>query len=250
MKTLTLKREALNQGSLLLVNARHPLPESVDPERLTPFNGTGVLLERRTALVLENLFHTLGCGSFLLPVSGYRTLEEQKQIYASSLAEHGEEFTRKYVALPDCSEHQTGLAIDLALNREPVDFIRPWFPRDGICGRFREKMTSYGFVERYPEGKEGITGIAAEPWHFRYVGIPHAAIMERHGFCLEEYIDYLSLFPADGRHLEIEIQNKSFEIFYQKIGPGEASVTLSLPSSLPFQVSGTNTGGFAVTLWR
>ena len=250
MKTLTLKREALNQGSLLLVNARHPLPESVDPERLTPFNGTGVLLERRTALVLENLFHTLGCGSFLLPVSGYRTLEDQKQIYASSLAEHGEEFTRKYVALPDCSEHQTGLAIDLALNREPVDFIRPWFPRDGICGRFREKMTSYGFVERYPEGKEGITGIAAEPWHFRYVGIPHAAIMERHGFCLEEYIDYLSLFPADGRHLEIEIQNKSFEIFYQKIGPAEASITLSLPSSLPFQVSGTNTGGFAVTLWR
>lgn len=250
MKTLTLKREALNQGSLLLVNACHPLPESVAPERLTPFNGTGVLLERRAALVLENLFHTLGCGSSLLPVSGYRTLEEQKQIYASSLAEHGEEFTRKYVALPDCSEHQTGLAIDLALNREPVDFIRPWFPRDGICGRFREKMTSYGFVERYPEGKEGTTGIAAEPWHFRYVGIPHAAIMERHGFCLEEYIDYLSLFPADGRHLEIEIQNKSFEIFYQKIGPEEASITLSLPSSLPFQVSGTNTGGFAVTLWR
>ena len=250
MKTLTLKREALNQGSLLLVNARHPLPESVAPERLTPFNGTDVLLERRTALVLENLFHALGCGSSFLPVSGYRTLEEQKQIYASSLAEHGEAFTRKYVALPDCSEHQTGLAIDLALNREPVDFIRPWFPRDGICRRFREKMISYGFVERYPEGKEGITGIAAEPWHFRYVGIPHAAIMERHGFCLEEYIDYLSLFPADGRHLEIEIQNKSFEIFCQKLGPAEPSVTLSLPSSLPFQVSGTNTGGFAVTLWR
>ena len=250
MKALTLKREALNQGSLLLVNARHPLPESVALERLTPFNGSGVLLERRTALVLENLFHALGCGSSFLPVSGYRTLEEQKQIYASSLAEHGEKFTRKYVALPDCSEHQTGLAIDLALNREPVDFIRPWFPRDGICGRFREKMTSYGFVERYPEGKEGITGIAAEPWHFRYVGIPHAAIMERHGFCLEEYIDYLSLFPADGRHLEIEIQNKSFEIFYQKLDPEEPSVTLSLPSSLPFQVSGTNTGGFAVTLWR
>ena len=250
MKTLTLKREALNRGSLLLVNARHPLPERVAPERLTPFYGSDILLERRTALVLENLFHALGCGSSFLPVSGYRTLEEQKQIYASSLAEHGEAFTLKSVALPDCSEHQTGLAIDLALNREPVDFIRPWFPRDGICGRFREKMTSYGFVERYPEGKEGITGIAAEPWHFRYVGIPHAAIMERHGFCLEEYIDYLSLFPADGRHLEIEIQNKSFEIFYQKIGPEEASITLSLPSSLPFQVSGTNTGGFAVTLWR
>ena len=138
MKTLTLTRQELNRGSLILVNERYPLPESVAPERLTPFFGSGVLLERRTALVLENLFTALGCGASLIPVSGYRTLDEQKQIYASSLDENGEEFTRKYVALPDCSEHQTGLAIDLALNREPVDFIRPCFPDEGICARFRE----------------------------------------------------------------------------------------------------------------
>ena len=250
MKTITLTRQALNRGSLLLVNASHPLPESVAPERLTPFFGSGVLLERRTSLVLENLFETLGLGASLIPVSGYRTLNEQKQIYASSLAENGEEFTRKYVALPDCSEHQTGLAIDLALNQEPLDFIRPYFPRDGICGRFREKMISYGFVERYPEGKEDITGIAAGPWHFRYVGLPHAAIMMLRGYCLEEYIDYLSLFPAEGPHLEISVQNKNFEIFYQKLSETDGSVTLELPSSLPFQASGTNAGGCVVTLWR
>lgn len=250
MKTITLTRQALNRGSLLLVNASHPLPESVAPERLTPFFGSGVLLERRTSLVLENLFETLGLGASLIPVSGYRTLNEQKQIYASSLAENGEEFTRKYVALPDCSEHQTGLAIDLALNQEPLDFIRPYFPRDGICGRFREKMISYGFVERYPEGKEDITGIAAEPWHFRYVGLPHAAIMMLRGYCLEEYIDYLSLFPAEGPHLEISVQNKNFEIFYQKLSETDGSVMLELPSSLPFQASGTNAGGCVVTLWR
>lgn len=250
MKTITLTRQALNRGSLLLVNASHPLPESVAPERLTPFFGSSVLLERRTSLVLENLFETLGLGTSLIPVSGYRTLNEQKQIYASSLAENGEEFTRKYVALPDCSEHQTGLAIDLALNQEPLDFIRPYFPRDGICGRFREKMISYGFVERYPEGKEDITGIAAEPWHFRYVGLPHAAIMMLRGYCLEEYIDYLSLFPAEGPHLEISVQNKNFEIFYQKLSETDGSVTLELPSSLPFQASGTNAGGCVVTLWR
>ena len=250
MKTITLTRQALNRGSLLLVNASHPLPESVAPERLTPFFGSGVLLERRTSLVLENLFETLGLGTSLIPVSGYRTLNEQKQIYASSLAENGEEFTRKYVALPDCSEHQTGLAIDLALNQEPLDFIRPYFPRDGICGRFREKMISYGFIERYPEGKEDITGIAAEPWHFRYVGLPHAAIMMLRGYCLEEYIDYLSLFPAEGPHLEISVQNKNFEIFYQKLSETDGSVTLELPSSLPFQASGTNAGGCVVTLWR
>ena len=250
MKTITLTRQALNRGSLLLVNASHPLPESVAPERLTPFFGSGVLLERRTSLVLENLFETLGLGTSLIPVSGYRTLNEQKQIYASSLAENGEDFARRFVALPGHSEHQTGLAIDLALNQEPLDFIRPYFPRDGICGRFREKMISYGFVERYPEGKEDITGIAAEPWHFRYVGLPHAAIMMLRGYCLEEYIDYLSLFPAEGPHLEISVQNKNFEIFYQKLSETDGSVTLELPSSLPFQASGTNAGGCVVTLWR
>ncbi len=250
MKTITLTQAALNRGSLLLVNARHPLPECVAPERLTPFLDSGILLERRTALVLENLFKALGCASSLLPVSGYRTLTEQKQIYASSLAENGADFTGKYVALPDCSEHQTGLAIDLSLNQQPVDFIRPFFPRDGICEQFREKMISYGFVERYPEDREGITGIAAEPWHFRYVGTPHAAIMKLHNLCLEEYIDYLSLFPSVGKHLEISILNKSFEIFYQKTDPQDGSVTLTLPSSLPFQVSGTNTGGCIVTLWK
>ena len=66
MKTITLTRQALNRGSLLLVNASHPLPESVAPERLTPFFGSGVLLERRTSLVLENLFETLGLGASLI----------------------------------------------------------------------------------------------------------------------------------------------------------------------------------------
>ena len=148
MKTLLLTRSDLNRGSLLLVNARHPLPESVAPERLTPFFGSGVLLERRTALVLENLFTAIGCGASLIPVSGYRTLAEQKQIYASSLAENGEEFTRKYVALPDCSEHQTGLAIDLALAAPHIDFIRPDFPDTGVCRAFREQAGKYGHSQR------------------------------------------------------------------------------------------------------
>ena len=55
-------------------------------------------------------------------------------------------------------------------------------------------------MERYQEGKEALTGIAPEPWHFRYVGLPHATIMNTHGFCLEEYLDYLKDFPYEGRH--------------------------------------------------
>lgn len=76
-------------------------------------------------------------GDSIVPVSGYRSLNEQMDIYNDSLKDNGEDFTRKYVALPKHSEHQTGLAIDLGLNKEKIDFIRPDFPYDGICGTFR-----------------------------------------------------------------------------------------------------------------
>ena len=263
MKAVTLHREQIYGGSLLLVNSRYPLRQIIPPEQIRPLEQRTVqtfpeqkpapthpeiFLERKTALVLETLFATIGSGSSLLPVSGFRTRKEQEDLYASSLQDHGTAFTESYVALPGHSEHETGLAIDLALNREPVDFLRPYFPRDGICGRFRQKAASYGFVERYPEGKEPLTGIAPEPWHFRYVGLPHASIMETHGFCLEEYLDYLKEFPYEGRHLMVRIENKSFEIFYKK-AEGD-STELTLPGYLPFQVSGDNREGFLFTLWR
>lgn len=274
MKAVTLHREQVYSGNLILVNAQYPLQQSTPPEQIRPlehpqaysenktapphtqesFGHTAALpsscvsLERKTALVLETLFTTIGSGSSLIPVSGFRTRREQEEIYASSLAEHGKDFTESYVASPGCSEHETGLAIDLALNRDPIDFLRPYFPRDGICGRFRSKAASYGFVERYQEGKEALTGIAPEPWHFRYVGLPHATIMNTHGFCLEEYLDYLKDFPYEGRHLEVHVENKSFELFYKK---AEDDLTeLTLPGYLPFQVSGDNREGFVFTLWR
>lgn len=253
MKAVTLRREQVYSGNLLLVNARHPLRQSMTPDQLRPLSGktesrpSQVCLERKTALVLETLFATIGSSSSLVPVSGFRTRQEQEDLYASSLKEHGKAFTESYVAAPGHSEHETGLAIDLALNQEEIDFLCPYFPRDGICGRFRSKAASYGFVERYREGKEALTGIAPEPWHFRYVGLPHASVMDANGFCLEEYLDYLRDFPYEGRHLQVHVENKTFELFYKK---AEDLTRLELPGYLPFQVSGDNREGFIFTLWR
>ncbi len=64
-----------------------------------------------------------------------------------------------------------------------------------ICQTFREKAAKYGFILRYPAGKEHITGIGHEPWHFRYVGVPHAEIMASEGLTLVEYTDFLTGFP-------------------------------------------------------
>lgn len=176
-------------NSLILVNRQHPYTMSVR-QNLTPVLPAfpRILLEREAAHALSRLMEKLGGWGDILPVSGWRSFDEQEKIYLDSLRDNGREFTRQFVALPGHSEHQTGLAIDLGLRGESVDFIRPDFPYDGICQRFRELAPAYGFIERYPAGKEGVTGIAHEPWHFRYVGAPHAESMARQGLCLEEYL--------------------------------------------------------------
>ena len=171
---------------LILVNAQHACPEGL-PD-LVPVGGSPVLLDRQAAQALEALMGPLDGWRSIVPVSGWRSFLQHEAIYAGSLAVNGLVFTQKYVAFPGHSEHQTGLAIDLGLRGPELDFIRPAFPNTGICQRFRERAAGFGFVERYPAGKEPITGIAHEPWHFRYVGPSHARAMVRQGLTLEEYL--------------------------------------------------------------
>lgn len=172
---------------LVLVNREHPWTRG-EPEDLVAVDGGPVLLRSRAAEALNALMAELGDGwREITAVSGWRSRKEQQTIWDQALAEHGETFTGSYVARPGCSEHQTGLAIDLGERRAEVDFLCPEFPDTGICGRFRAAAAEFGFVLRYPAGKEAVTGIAHEPWHFRYVGVPHAARMAARGWTLEEY---------------------------------------------------------------
>ncbi len=173
--------------ALVLVNARHPYAGALPLGELCPV-GRGVFLRREAAGALAALLEEIGAGGRILPVSGWRSGAEQRALWEGSLAANGPAFTQSYVARPGCSEHQTGLAIDVALAAEHIDFIRPDFPYEGICGAFRARAAAHGFVLRYPAGKENITGIAHEPWHFRYVGAPHAERMAAAGLCLEEYL--------------------------------------------------------------
>ena len=122
MKTVTLRKEQIYQGDLLLVNARHPYRDN-SRKFYVSLNSRyeETLLSREAANALQLIFQKISSGNAIVPVSGYRTLEEQVNIYNTSLKDNGEEFTRKYVALPNHSEHQTGLAIDLGLNKPDID---------------------------------------------------------------------------------------------------------------------------------
>lgn len=233
---MKLPETSIHTGSLILVNAAHPFHEPA-PDLVDI--GSGVLLARQPSRVLLQILAHIHRGEQIVPVSGWRSKEEQTAIYTQALRDSGAEFTRQFVALPGCSEHQTGLAIDLALKSGSIDFIRPDFPYSGVCQVFRETAVRFGFIERYPKGKEHITGIAHEPWHFRYVGAPHAEIMQQHSLCLEEYIDFLKAAPYIYHSGETCIR-----ITYCPQGDVEVE------NGTPYTVSGDNIDGSILTEWR
>lgn len=246
MKTIKLTEETMKRGNLILVNAGHPLTSSAAPRCLPVSPDTPkILLEVRAATCLQQLIASVGGQQEITAVSGYRCRQEQQEIYDSSMVEKGPDFTRRFVAVPGCSEHESGLAIDLAKSADHIDFIRPCFPDSGICGSFRRAAGRYGFVQRYMADKETLTGIACEPWHFRYVGYPHAVIMERLQLCLEEYLCYLRRFPWGGNPLKFTADGRTIEIYWAS-GQGE----IGIPDQRLGEVSGTNAGGHVITLWQ
>ena len=249
MKTIILEKEKVYCGTVLLVNAGHPIKEK-EAAGLMPadMHFPDILMRRDAANALQFIIKKISAGNAIVPVSGYRSSEEQAAIYEGSLKDRGKEFTKKYVALPDHSEHQTGLAIDLGQNKEDLDFICPCFPYDGIYGEFRRTAPDYGFIERYAKDKEDITGISHEPWHFRYVGWPHSKIITEKGFSLEEYIEFIKSYQDDCRFVYEPDYGTGIEIYY---APANGSQTLVvMPETCLYQISGNNTDGFIITVWK
>ncbi len=243
---LALEREDVYRGALMLVNRAAPL-RLPTPEASLAELAPGVLLERQAALLLQKALEASGAAGRVLPISGYRSGAQQQKIYDDSLREHGPEHTAAYVALPGCSEHQAGLAVDLAHAAESSDIVTPGFPQMGACLRFAQAAPRYGFVERYPKGKEHVTGIGYEPWHFRYLGAPHAQLMAERGLVLEEYHEWLRAFPFHQRPLHCDAHGRGFRIGYVAAQRGQTEIELS---GEPYTLSGNNVDGFIVTVWE
>ena len=124
--------------------------------------------------------------------SAYRSEAAQQKIVDEFTEKYGEEYVKSYVAVPGYSEHHTGLALDLYFivgdktvyeNEDLVQYPDIWEV-------IHKKLPGYGFILRYPEGRDKITGVSYEPWHIRYVGSPETAeeITEQ-GVTFEEYLE-------------------------------------------------------------
>ncbi len=161
---------------ILIANRQYYMPENFDP---------GI----RTELMIqfERMKDDMDAEGMIIDIgSGYRTYDYQLGVIERNTERYGEEDTLRSVAPAGHSEHQTGLAIDI-INDQPETNIANSFKdtEEGIW--LAENSYRYGFILRYPEGKEDVTGYVYEPWHFRYVGEEMASRIFESGLTLEEF---------------------------------------------------------------
>ena len=129
-------------------------------------------------------------GYELLARSGYRAYKTQVMLYDANVREHGEEYASRFSAKPGTSEHQTGLAMDIS--SPVVNYqLEQEFGKTAEGRWTAENAHRFGFIIRYPEGKEDLTGYSYEPWHLRYVGKALADEIYKKNLTLEEYYSKL-----------------------------------------------------------
>ncbi len=180
---------------LVLVNKTHKLPDDweskvVLKEATNRYGETYKVEEKALEQFLKLQKECADEGIYIELDSTTRSVAEQQKLWDDWTIEKGEEYVKKYVAVPGYSEHHTGLAIDICLvvDGKRVDDNDDMIAQREIFAKIHEKLAKYGFILRFLEGKEAETGYAYEPWHFRYINDPVLAqeIMDK-GISFEEY---------------------------------------------------------------
>jgi len=232
-------QDQVYQGDLLLVNKQYPVHEdSVKSDIVTLFDqkdlvqgygllDTSIRLSESVAHKFNKMIKAAekdGVNHFLIS-SGYRDFEEQEQLYA----EKGSDY-----ALPaQYSEHNLGLSLDIGSSQSEMS--------KATEGKWLEKNAwKYGFILRYPKDKTEITGIKYEPWHFRYVGLPHSAIIQEKGIVLEQYLDLLK----ENSEISTVVDGKTYTVNYY---PVSGYTSIKIPKEGQYKTSGDNMDGVIVT---
>ncbi len=181
---------------LVLVNEDNRLPDGFEDtiELVSVENAVGdqYQIEKKTyeafLRLREDLLKNDGIQTELISI--YRTVKQQQETFERYLNQFGLEYANKYVAKPGHSEHHTGIAIDVGimLDGKLLRTIEDMLSVDHLFQTVQKKLPEYGFILRYPKGKEAVTKIGYESWHFRYIDSPELAKkITQQGICFEEY---------------------------------------------------------------
>ncbi len=204
-----------NKWAMFLVNSSNPLPKDYDSRietRVVFESWREYYLDVRAADYLESMIAAAKeDGIDLLVVSAYRTIEYQQQNFDKSVqdrVDRGMSYDDAYadtlaeVALPGESEHNAGLALDIMVE-EYQNMDDDGFEDTEAFAWLDKHAAEYGFILRYPKGKQDITGIIYEPWHYRFVGLYYADEIKKSGLCLEEYYEQQGWLDEDGKAVKM-----------------------------------------------
>ena len=175
-----------------IVNKNKPYKKKkIDLVETLDKDNNKVLLEKEAFNYYEQLKKYLKTiGIEIVINEAYRSIEDQEKIVEEFKNIYDEDILYKKVAVPGYSEHHTGLAIDIGLifdkKEEEEENIKI---REALYQEMHKHISKFGFILRYPKGKEEITGYSYEPWHIRYVGIIPATIIYQNNLTLEEYVN-------------------------------------------------------------
>lgn len=178
------------EWNLIVVNRWNEIPEDYSVTLTELSNGQKV--DSRIYPNLQEMFDAMRAeGIYPIVREGYRTAEEQQRLLDDKIyayvkegysRKRAEKLAKAWVAMPGTSEHQLGIAVDINADksRSANEDVYQWLAKNAY---------EYGFILRYPQGKEDITGVEYEPWHYRYVGTEAALDIFNSQICLEEYME-------------------------------------------------------------
>ncbi len=198
-QTETTEEKASVIDYMVLVNKENALPDKWEDEvsltKSTNSLGDEVQTESRAYDAYLELKKDLEADGVYVDLdSAFRGVEAQKKIVEDFTKKYGETYVKQYVAVPGFSEHHTGLALDLYLNIDGKDVYmnEDMVEYPEIWEKIHAKLADHGFILRYLEGKESVTGFNYEPWHIRYIdNVDLAKEITEKGITLEEYLGKL-----------------------------------------------------------
>lgn len=227
---------------LMMIDDKHRVQEYSQEDAIKRFNlvetfpslpvkSSNLLMEKTTFEETKKWVELANEKGYtdLIIISGYRSYEEQKELYEESI-------DKDFVQTPGSSEHNMGIAIDFIAKGvldEDLD-------KTDEGQWLKDSANQFGFILRYPDNKKNITKINYEPWHFRYVGKPHSEIIKSKNIVLEEYLDLLK----KNNTMTYKDDEDEYWIYYTKEKGGKVLV----PKEEKYDISSDNSGGYIITI--
>lgn len=232
--TLQVATAGTHSGSLILVNEEHAYSDVPELAAFTEFKYAHLRLPTTSLVINKTMINPLvSMFNDFYNASGFGDMMVYSTTKDPSSPQYG----------PGIPERATGLSMDLAILNVAQSYHKPY---DGVSYPWiAEHAAQYGFIIRFPSGKEEQTGHNAMPWHLRYVGEPHAQYMTENNLCLEEYLALVREHPWEKTHLAINVNGLDYEIYYVKAGTTGTTDIPYLNGTDPI-ISGDNMNGFVV----